>query len=118
MTKSSLHPRVQRQSMSKDDSPITQDDGPVTIGHVVASLHAARPVCIACIACNARIARIARIARNDCNNCNDEVTFKDSRRSAWSVPASRLPNEYADDRSGTARTFLSPRRGAVTVQEI
>ena len=80
--------------MTRDDLPITQDDGPVTIGHVVASLHAARPVCIACIACNAHI---ARIARNDRNNCNDEMTFKDSRRFAWSVPASRVPNEYDRD---------------------
>jgi hypothetical protein len=75
MTKSSLHPRVQRQSVTADDSPIIQDDSPVTIADVVASLQRTRPGCIACIvynACNAGIARIACIACNDRNNCNDE----------------------------------------------
>jgi len=56
MPKSSLHPRVQRQSVTKDDSPITHHDSPLTIGDVIASLHTPRPGCI---------------ARNDCNNCND-----------------------------------------------
>src|SRR6516162_6057262 len=74
MPKSSLHPRVQRQSVTKDDAPITHDDGPLTIGDVIASLHTSRPGCIACIVRNAGI---ARIACNGCNTCNDEETSND-----------------------------------------
>jgi len=70
MTKSSLHSTVQRQLVTTDDSRITHDDGPVTLGDVVASLHTTRPRCIACIVRNARIARIARNDRNDCNDAN------------------------------------------------
>jgi hypothetical protein len=49
---------------TNNDEPMTSDDFPMTIVDFIASLHAARPRCIACN---------ASIARNDCNDCN-EVT--------------------------------------------